>query len=742
MSWTIFVWILGVWALLRVLPLLMAFLALLRVTLQSTAYRRVDTLDVDPELAQFLRTVAARLAPLGFEELGFTRVRRALRTRDDQVDVLELYHAETATFATVGAGESPDRWSASLTLSTECEVPLLTLNGLTYAMVGDYPGVELFDPYAPTLEEAARAHLARLQGARGRPMTPDARLVAGELRDHRYLESLRTLGLARAGREPGTLELTAKGALIGTRKIMSARKQLSKMAAARRAHAAEHPGLYPEPPLSEEVRAYRRHEDVRRTPNRRQTMVVIFGGTAALFALSMLHLFDATGLLVLVAVIFFHELGHYLAMRLFDYRDTTIFFIPFLGAAATGRKDRPSLPEEMIILLAGPMPGLLLGALLALPFSSVPSSQIGRSVILMLVSVNLFNLLPIFPLDGGRIVHALLFAGRPWLDAAFKVLAVASFAALGVFSREPVVVIIALLVAMTIPLGFRTSRMEAEFRAEEAVERPADPVRWIWARLRGDRPAPFAQKLAIVRQLEQRLAHVRTRWWRTVPWLALYGGCVAGGVAAIAMGRFARVFAAPSDRTELACPLEASQVDGAEGARLFCTAPDERTALDLQESLVLAEVGGPYCVPAPWDRTGPVDETLQAARRRALLTLRIAQHWSGPSLRDLLAERIDDQEFDRETVELMIRAQENEDDPEPARALARRLGGDRGRAVSGRACLLGEARWPRGRLHGGGRAARGGPPPLRKRLRSDHLSLIGSRHAPGARAPGSVAHGP
>ena len=71
-------------------------------------------------------------------------------------------------------------------------------------------------------------------------------------------------------------------------------------------------------------------------------------------------------------------------MRWFDYRDTTIFFIPFLGAAATGRKDKPTLGEEMIILLAGPMPGLFLGALLGF-IPEVRSSDLGRTAILMLV---------------------------------------------------------------------------------------------------------------------------------------------------------------------------------------------------------------------------------------------------------------------------------------------------------------------------------------------------------------------
>src|SRR5258706_5980780 len=44
-----------------------------------------------------------------------------------------------------------------------------------------------------------------------------------------------------------------------------------------------------------------------------------------------------TALLVLVGVLLFHELGHYLGMRAFGYGDVRMFFIPFFGAAVSGK---------------------------------------------------------------------------------------------------------------------------------------------------------------------------------------------------------------------------------------------------------------------------------------------------------------------------------------------------------------------------------------------------------------------
>src|SRR5262245_26006745 len=47
--------------------------------------------------------------------------------------------------------------------------------------------------------------------------------------------------------------------------------------------------------------------------------------------------FSLTNLFILVPVLLFHEAGHWVAMRAFGYRNLRMFFIPFLGAAVSGR---------------------------------------------------------------------------------------------------------------------------------------------------------------------------------------------------------------------------------------------------------------------------------------------------------------------------------------------------------------------------------------------------------------------
>src|SRR5438067_1346578 len=75
--------------------------------------------------------------------------------------------------------------------------------------------------------------------------------------------------------------------------------------------------------------------------NRRVLLVL----TLAAFILTQLKSSgSALNIAMIVAVLLFHELGHYAGMRVFGYRDVRMFFVPFLGAAVSGRRDGTALP--------------------------------------------------------------------------------------------------------------------------------------------------------------------------------------------------------------------------------------------------------------------------------------------------------------------------------------------------------------------------------------------------------------
>ena len=71
-------------------------------------------------------------------------------------------------------------------------------------------------------------------------------------------------------------------------------------------------------------------------------------------------------LLLITAIVMIHELGHFFAMKFFKYNDLGIFFIPLLGAYVSGSKREVSQKQSAIILMAGPLPGIIIGIILYL----------------------------------------------------------------------------------------------------------------------------------------------------------------------------------------------------------------------------------------------------------------------------------------------------------------------------------------------------------------------------------------
>lgn len=129
--------------------------------------------------------------------------------------------------------------------------------------------------------------------------------------------------------------------------------------------------------------------------------IVLFIGVFLLF---FDHEFEFITHLVLVLII--HEFGHFIAMKWFGYKSVKMLFIPLMGAFVQGFKDQYSQKESLIVVLAGPIPGVLFGTIffLAANYYEIPS-LLNLSVLFLFL--NIINLLPLDPLDGGQMVKLL-----------------------------------------------------------------------------------------------------------------------------------------------------------------------------------------------------------------------------------------------------------------------------------------------------------------------------------------------
>lgn len=112
--------------------------------------------------------------------------------------------------------------------------------------------------------------------------------------------------------------------------------------------------------------------------------------------------------LVFAIPLYLHELGHCFAMWNYGYKVKGIYMIPFLGGVALMDDIIVNRYEEIVISIYGAMIGSVVSFIMLFLGIYYDSKYLIASS--MFVSlVNLFNLLPINPLDGGRIVKSILY---------------------------------------------------------------------------------------------------------------------------------------------------------------------------------------------------------------------------------------------------------------------------------------------------------------------------------------------
>jgi Zn-dependent protease len=111
-----------------------------------------------------------------------------------------------------------------------------------------------------------------------------------------------------------------------------------------------------------------------------------------------------------VLLLFVHEMGHVIALRREGIKASAPMFIPFLGAVITARSLGDNALAEARVGLAGPILGSIGSAACILVWQAT-GNDIWRALAYTGFLLNLFNLLPVVPLDGGRAMAAM----APWM---------------------------------------------------------------------------------------------------------------------------------------------------------------------------------------------------------------------------------------------------------------------------------------------------------------------------------------
>ena len=161
-----------------------------------------------------------------------------------------------------------------------------------------------------------------------------------------------------------------------------------------------------------------------------------------------------------IALLFAHEMGHYIAARQRGLDVGAPAFIPFVGAWIA-LKDQPvDVETEAYVAIAGPVVGTI-AALAVYLWARSEDSGLLLAIAYSGLFLNLFNLLPISPLDGGRVTAVL--SPRVWLLGAPILLA------LMLYRPSPMLVIVVILAAPQLMKAWRYDPQAPENVAYYAV---------------------------------------------------------------------------------------------------------------------------------------------------------------------------------------------------------------------------------------------------------------------------------
>ncbi|MFT8363478.1 MAG: site-2 protease family protein [Sporolactobacillus sp.] len=201
------------------------------------------------------------------------------------------------------------------------------------------------------------------------------------------------------------------------------------------------------------------------------------------------HLWEAA---FAFAIVLIHEWGHASAAYIFGWTIVKIELLPFGGVAQIEADVDHPFWQESLVVLAGPLQHLLLpcmafAAAAVFPFWGEAETHLFLS---QNAAILLFNLLPIWPLDGGRLLHLFLQRYYPFRRAYERVL-LFSFAAL---------VLLSLLVLTRFPYSLNLWVVLAFIGLSIYKERRAIAVhflRFLLAMARGRESYPFVHELTV-----------------------------------------------------------------------------------------------------------------------------------------------------------------------------------------------------------------------------------------------------
>lgn len=189
----------------------------------------------------------------------------------------------------------------------------------------------------------------------------------------------------------------------------------------------------------------------------------IFSLLLFIMAFSIIGIEDFTFILFLVIVILIHELGHFVMMKVFKYKDVQMMFVPFMGAFVKGTPRAKNQTHSMLVLLGGPLPGILIGIVLLFLNKTYQLEWLGELAFLFLF-LNSLNLIPLDPLDGGQLLKLLINKKQERFQLVFSFISSIIMILAGWYFQEWIIVIFGFL------MGLRVRAIQKNYQIHKELD--------------------------------------------------------------------------------------------------------------------------------------------------------------------------------------------------------------------------------------------------------------------------------
>jgi len=462
---------------------------LLTLRLQRPGIQLKSSKEIPIYLKKLYADATNQLLPLGFKPHHWQVSQDFLAQAAIPKWSLVLAHPETKVLAEISpASTSMDMpgyevnfWSIAPDGNS-----LLTMNGRAYTVLSEIPGVTVHDPQAQSLHQQYDCHLEerREWSSSTNYQMPNAAtyIQLQQKAFDGYIENLiQERGIvAKSGSQ---FRLSLLKCLKILARYNAGEKRAHKLAKSRfklklknkltgtgnKALPSSH---YP---VESDVLSYKRLSAVRQRQLAGLPAKAMLLATTIFVAYVIMEFqFSYNSILILIAGIMLHELGHFLAMLIFRYRDSDTLCIQLIGTASSNRNDGVAAWKQGVIVLMGPLPGILTGLALLIVSTQTSIPWLYETAVVFIL-MNYLHLLPFSALDGGRLLRLAVMTRWPTIKLIIVLSIASTFAAAAYYGAPSVFWLLSMLVFLSVPFTVRESSVLRELNKQMKEQNNSTP---------------------------------------------------------------------------------------------------------------------------------------------------------------------------------------------------------------------------------------------------------------------------